>query len=97
LTNINDVNSNYVRDSLVIKDPTVRLIVELYNASLKIWRYVNNIYVPALIMHGKKDRVVPPQASIMLYEKIPSTDKKLVLFENSKHELINDLEKEKNH
>jgi acylglycerol lipase len=95
LTNINDVNSNYVRDSLVIKDPTVRLIVELYNASLKVWKYVNNIYVPALIMHGKKDRIVPPQASIMLYEKIPSTDKKLVLFENSKHELINDLEKEK--
>lgn len=95
LTNDLHTNKEYLEDPLVIKDPTTKLIVELYNASINVWRYVANIRIPALIMHGKKDKIVPPKASIMLYEKITSSDKKLLLFDNSKHELINDIEKEK--
>lgn len=54
----------------------------------------DNITVPVLIMHGLGDPIVPAGFSETLYEKIASTDKQLIIFENSLHEIYNDVERE---
>lgn len=53
-----------------------------------------SIDLPVIIFHGKKDRVVPVEGSIALYDGISSKDKALHLFENGYHELWNDYEKD---
>jgi alpha-beta hydrolase superfamily lysophospholipase len=78
---------------LVVKDPTVRLIYELYRGSREVWRYVNRVTVPTLIPHGKDDRVVSPEASERLYRAVQSKDKHLITFEGMKHEMLNERSK----
>ncbi len=48
------------------------------------------IEAPALILHGKEDRNVPPYASQALYDGISSTDKTLRYFDGMYHELHNE-------
>jgi alpha-beta hydrolase superfamily lysophospholipase len=84
----------YAEDPLVVKDPTVRLVYELYKASKTVWRYVDRIQVPALILHGREDRIVPVEASERLYRTISSKDKKLVIYDGMKHEILNERNKE---
>lgn len=49
------------------------------------------IKAPTLILHGKRDILVPPGNGSMLAKAIPSS--KLVYFENSAHGLIEEMEK----
>ncbi len=78
-----------------------------YHKSVKAWtgnifiKVINQIEadmkkisLPALILHGKKDRIVPYSGSVNLYQNISSKDKTLELFEEGFHELWNDYEKE---
>ncbi len=52
------------------------------------------IHHPAIIIHGKKDRIVPCSGSIALFEGIASKDKEIHLFEEGYHEIWNDYEKD---
>ncbi len=52
------------------------------------------IHQPAIIIHGKKDKIVPFSGSVALYEKISSKDKEIYLFEDGYHEIWNDYEKD---
>jgi pimeloyl-ACP methyl ester carboxylesterase len=49
------------------------------------------IKVPTLILHGKRDILIPPENGSILAKAIPNA--KLVYFENSAHELIEEMEK----
>ena len=49
------------------------------------------IRMPTLILHGKQDILVPPRNGSILAEAIPNA--KLVYFENSAHELREEMEK----
>ena len=46
---------------------------------------LHNITIPTLLMYAKYDFVVPPISGTQAYEKISSSNKKLVLFEKSGH------------
>lgn len=50
-------------------------------------RYLE-INVPVLILHGKKDSIVPVESSINAYEKIMIEDKKIVLLEDVTHDVF---------
>jgi pimeloyl-ACP methyl ester carboxylesterase len=52
---------------------------------------LSQIEVPALILHGKRDVLIPPENGSILARAIPNT--KLVYFENSAHELAEEMEK----
>jgi len=90
-----NVAQQYVNDPLVFKDPAVKLLVEFGRAVDKVWGVARRITVPALIMHGSEDRLVPPKASRKLYEAISSADKTLKIYEGLRHEIFNEVEKEK--
>jgi alpha-beta hydrolase superfamily lysophospholipase len=84
------VGKAYMEDQLVAKDPTARLIYELYRGLREVWRYVNRVTVLMLILHGKDDRVVSPEASERLYRAIQSKDKCLITFEGMKREILSE-------
>jgi len=52
---------------------------------------LSQIRAPALILHGKRDILVPPENGSILAKAIPNA--KLVYFENSAHGLIEEMEK----
>ena len=81
----------YAEDRLVVRRPTVRLIMEMLRASRTVWEYTDRISVPALIMHGSDDRVVPPEASVTLYRRLGSRDKTLKLYRGMRHEVLNEV------
>lgn len=89
-----EVIDKYVVDPLVFKDPTYRLLAEFGKGVSSVWSLVGGISVPALIMHGEDDCLVPPTASRELYDKLPSLDKTLKMYKGLKHEIFNEIEKE---
>jgi alpha-beta hydrolase superfamily lysophospholipase len=54
---------------------------------------LEDITAPVYIAHGADDRLVPVEASRLLYERCRSADKTLRVYEGGYHELFNDLDK----
>lgn len=49
---------------------------------------------PTLVLHGEQDRATDPGGSKRFIEVIPAADKRLVLYPEGRHELLNDLERD---
>ncbi|MEM0345291.1 MAG: alpha/beta hydrolase [Thermofilaceae archaeon] len=89
------VAQQYLSDPLVFKDPTLKLLVEFGRAVPRAWEAARRISLPALIMHGGDDQIVPPSASRRLYETLSSPDKTLRIYEGLRHEIFNEVERDK--
>ena len=95
LATIKEVEDNYQNDPYVLKKYKIGYLAEvMIKGSKLLKKNYDNITVPVLIMHGLGDPIVPAGFSETLYEKIASTDKQLIIFENSLHEIYNDVERE---
>ncbi|ACL11209.1 alpha/beta hydrolase fold protein [Desulfurococcus amylolyticus 1221n] len=86
------VGEKYAMDELVLKKPTLKLIYELYRASKEIWRIVEEIDTPVLIIHGENDRIVNPEGSRRLYDRLRVSDKELKIYPGMRHEVLNEPE-----
>lgn len=53
------------------------------------------VRAPALIIQSHKDQTVDPKSAQIIRDRIASTDKRIVWFEQSHHEMMRDLEREK--
>ncbi len=53
------------------------------------------VRAPALIIQSHKDQTVAPKSAQIIHDRIASTDKRIVWFEKSHHEMMRDLEREK--
>ncbi|MBC7258778.1 MAG: alpha/beta fold hydrolase [Chloroflexi bacterium] len=53
------------------------------------------VRAPALIIQSHKDQTVAPNSAQIIHDRIASTDKRIVWFERSHHEMMRDLEREK--
>ncbi|XP_009618376.1 caffeoylshikimate esterase [Nicotiana tabacum] len=68
--------------------PRIRTALELLNATQEIERLLEKVSLPLLILHGKNDIVTDPSVSKALYERASSSDKKLILYEDAYHALL---------
>ncbi|XP_071735254.1 caffeoylshikimate esterase [Rutidosis leptorrhynchoides] len=68
--------------------PRLRTALELLNATKEIESQLETVSLPLLILHGKADIVTDPAISKALYEKAKSTDKKLNLYDEASHSLM---------
>ncbi|MCP4677236.1 MAG: alpha/beta fold hydrolase [Deltaproteobacteria bacterium] len=67
----------------------------LYDYSREIIGRLNEVHVPIRIMQSKKDQVVAPVAANLLLEGVSSPKRELFWYQESGHEMMMDLEKEK--
>ncbi|KAL0431312.1 UNVERIFIED_CONTAM: Caffeoylshikimate esterase, partial [Sesamum radiatum] len=68
--------------------PRLRTALELLRTTKEIEQQLEKVSLPLLILHGKEDKVTDPSVSKALYEKASSTDKKLNLYDNAFHSLL---------
>ncbi|CAL5185757.1 unnamed protein product [Lathyrus oleraceus] len=68
--------------------PRLRTAVELLKTTEEIEQNLEEVTLPLLILHGEADTVTDPSVSKALYEKATSSDKKLELYKDAYHALI---------
>ncbi|KAL0462025.1 UNVERIFIED_CONTAM: Caffeoylshikimate esterase [Sesamum latifolium] len=68
--------------------PRLRTALELLRTTKEIEQQLEKVSLPLLILHGKEDKVTDPSVSKALYEKASSTDKKLNLYDDAFHSLL---------
>ncbi|MGE0742554.1 MAG: lysophospholipase [Hyphomonadaceae bacterium] len=58
------------------------------------WRRYSAWTLPTLALHGEKDTATNPEGSKRFFAMIASRDKKLELYPEGRHELLNDLDRD---
>jgi acylglycerol lipase len=83
----------YKDDPLVYNGKiTVRISSEINKAIARLEREGSAITLPILLLHGSADKLVNPQASKYLLEKVCSPQKQLIMYEGYYHEIYNEPE-----
>lgn len=73
------------------KFPT-RTFSHLLNYANVIERRLGEVRVPTLVLHSRKDTIAAPIGAKIIEERIASKQKRVVWFERSGHEMLQDLE-----
>ncbi len=66
----------------------------LYDYSQEIAERLNEVHVPLRILQSKKDQIVAPDSANVLYEKVSTPHREIIWYEESGHEMMQDLERE---
>ena len=83
----------YETDPLVYRGKmTARLGSEMLKAMRSVGSQASRITLPLLILQGSIDRLVDPSGAQMLYDRIASADKRIILYEGLYHEVFNEPE-----
>jgi len=92
LSRIPEVVNRYTSDPLVyhgkIGARTGRAMMKAIDF---VGEHFEDIVLPFIAQHGTGDRIVPPAASELLFERAASKDKFLKLYDGAYHEVFNDL------
>ncbi|KAF9663976.1 hypothetical protein SADUNF_Sadunf17G0108000 [Salix dunnii] len=68
--------------------PRLKTALEMLRTTQEIERRLEQVSLPLLILHGEADIVTDPSVSKLLYEKACSSDKKLKLYKDAFHALL---------
>ncbi|WP_162140086.1 alpha/beta fold hydrolase [Haploplasma axanthum] len=91
LTTVN----NYEKDILDLDYYYLKLPAEVMIRGMRVLKKnFKNYRVPLLVIHSKKDPIVSYDNSQNTYNKAATKDKEIILYENSYHNLFNDIEKD---
>lgn len=85
----------YVNDPLVSQKASARLLAEVYYATFRAAKEAAKINIPCLIQVGSADVSFDPESREELYNTIPAKDKTLKVYEGYRHEVYNEIDKEK--
>jgi acylglycerol lipase len=85
------VQQEYLRDPLVQKSVTIRLLAELAGCCVEMLQNVRSIRTPWLAVHGADDSIAPPEGSKYLIDWLGSADKQLLMQPGLFHEVHNEI------
>jgi alpha-beta hydrolase superfamily lysophospholipase len=91
LTDDPQVIEAFMHDPLIVRDVSLNWLHEFKQAQETILLNANRILLPTLICHGDIDPIAAVAGAELLYEKLGSDDKSLIIFNGLKHELLNHL------
>lgn len=89
LTDDPKVINRFKCDSLIRSKVTVSWLREFEQARQALKQRIDEIQLPTLICHGTDDSIAAVSGAHELYYSLTTADKKLILFEGFKHELLN--------
>lgn len=82
-------------DPLMQRRVTLRLTIELLAAIRDLPAYGRALRVPVLVLHGAEDSIACVTGAYQLLQWIGSTDKALKVFPGARHELYNEVQRER--
>jgi alpha-beta hydrolase superfamily lysophospholipase len=95
LTHNQEIVNAYNNDPLVLRYFYGSLAYEMFIKGIKyLNKNINNMKTPILFLHGEMDLIVSPKFSQILYDKIPISDKNIIIYQNSRHEILNEESKD---
>lgn len=71
-----------------------RLGATALSVSEEAWRRYPQWTAPVLVLHGEQDTLTDPKGSKRFVDMINAQDKKLELYPDARHELLNDLDRD---
>lgn len=83
-----------LRDPLCHARVSARWATQILATIERVKARAGTLKLPMLILHGGDDRVNSPDGARWLHDHIASSNKKLVIYENARHEPHNDLSRE---
>jgi alpha-beta hydrolase superfamily lysophospholipase len=106
LTMWNEIKNNVLsRDKKILEEfdrdllrhdrVSAGLYLEMMATAEKIQKMGKKIDIPTYFQLAGQDKVVSTKASKKFFETLGSQDKKITIYENSYHEIYNDLDREK--
>lgn len=98
-------NEDFSRDQTVVDamnaDPLIahevqptQTVAEMARADDRLKREFSMVTLPVFILHGTADKATKPSGSQEFFESARSVDKKIKLYQNHYHDLLNDLGKD---
>lgn len=84
------VQRAYSGDPRIPPTASLRLIVEFAAACERCREGAPRITLPWLVVHGEEDRIAPVEGSRVVFEKLGSRDKQLVIYPGLRHEVHNE-------
>jgi alpha-beta hydrolase superfamily lysophospholipase len=85
------------RDPLVIKATRIDAIYGLTNLMDRALDRAPDFRLPALILYGEKDEIIPKKPTLLMLERLPRTEtgkRRVAVYENGYHMLLRDLQAE---
>ncbi len=93
LTHDENIVNAYITDPLVDAQPTrLGMASGIVSNGKSVISQLGNLRLPILLLHGGEDKVCPPAASPLIYEKAGSKDKTLKVYEGLYHEIHNETQ-----
>lgn len=90
-----DVVAAYKADPMRAPKVTTRFYIELTGAMADITAHPEALTVPVLFMAGGDDLICSTPVTAAFYEKVSSTDKKLIVWDGMYHEILNEPDNSK--
>jgi acylglycerol lipase len=88
-----EIISAYKNDPLVHDQITTRTYKEGTEMAERLLKAASTMSLPMLLMHAGQDRLTSPEGTQQFFQRAGSKDKTLKIYEESFHELHNDLNK----
>lgn len=96
LSHDEEVGKLYQKDPYVNQMNRVGLFGEVFVKGVRYLRKnVQKIHTPILYLHGRDDAIIPLVSTEFLFKNSSSVQKKIVIYDNMYHEILNEIEKEK--
>ncbi|MGL6104971.1 alpha/beta hydrolase [Romboutsia sp.] len=90
-----EVVESYDNDPLVAHKISGSMFIECNKAIKFIQENIDDFKYPVLILHGKDDKIVYQEDSIILFENIGSKYKKIKIYKDMYHEILNEFDRDK--
>ena len=84
----------YKGDQLVQRRITFRMAREMFKGCASVWKKVNELGIPLLLLASGDDRIVSVQKSREFFETIRSQQKEMKVFDGFLHELLHERNRE---
>lgn len=88
------VQEGYAADPLILRKISAGMFTEVSSAGRFAIRHADKIAIPLLLMHGLDDKITSPTATQQFAERINPDYLTARYFDNMRHELHNETEKE---
>lgn len=94
LTHDKKVLEEFAKDPLRHDRISAGLYLDMLSYTKKVCKMGDRISLPILFQLAGQDKVVSTKATLEFYETLSSKDKTKMIYENSFHEIFNDIERE---